>query len=108
MIILQSYYPNVNQLLGVPKISADNNFIAVLNTLKEQNITPHTKAMCFDTPRVNTSTVCKVIQYKSIKIDQHYFLIPLEFITNYISVKINNLFLTFRVNPILYLSVMIL
>lgn len=57
----------VNQLLGVPKISdgtAESHCIAVLNTLKEWNVASNIKAMCFDTPPVNTGTVCFVILYK--------------------------------------------
>lgn len=58
---------NVNQLLGIPKIydgTAKNHIVAILNTLKEWNVTPHIKAMCFDTPPVNNGMVCFVISYK--------------------------------------------
>lgn len=46
-----------SQLLGVPKIvsgNAKNCSTAVLTTLNEWNVTPYVKAMCFDTPAVNT------------------------------------------------------
>ncbi|XP_046481517.1 uncharacterized protein [Neodiprion pinetum] len=48
---------NVNQLLGVPKIfdgTAENHAVAILNTLEDWKVTPYIKAMCFDTPAVNT------------------------------------------------------
>lgn len=58
---------NVNQLLGVPKISdgtAENHSVAILNTLEEWKVTSNIKAMCFDTPAVNTGMVCFVILFK--------------------------------------------
>ncbi|XP_074108502.1 uncharacterized protein LOC141533485 [Cotesia typhae] len=46
-----------NQLLGVTKIldgSAESHSVAIIDTLKEWEVSPHIKAMCFDTPAVNT------------------------------------------------------
>lgn len=50
----------VDQLLGVPKAdngTAHEQSSAVITTLNQWNVAPYVKAMCFDTPAVNTGKV---------------------------------------------------
>lgn len=50
----------VDQLLGVPKAdsgTAHQQASAVISTLNQWNVAPYVKAMCFDTPAVNTGKV---------------------------------------------------
>lgn len=50
----------VDQLIGVPKAdsgTAHQQASAVISTLNQWNVAPYVKAMCFDTPSVNTGNI---------------------------------------------------